>query len=99
MLVSLLSRSLSLSLSLSLERRHFRRSNLVLSYLLLDSELLIGLVFLFATYIGNTCFLILVYVENLPIHGRTLDLVRRERRVESAVALAFVVCVHGSLPP
>ena len=61
---------------------HFGRRNLILIYLLLDSQLLIPLILLFPTDVGNTRFFILVYVENFPIHGRTLDLVRRERRVD-----------------
>src|SRR4029453_2927907 len=53
---------------------HFRCHYLVLSYLLLDGQLLIALVFCLTTNVGNACFLILVNIEDfaLPIPRLTL---------------------------
>jgi hypothetical protein len=61
---------------------HFCCHYLVLSYQLLDSQLLIVLVFLFATEIGDARFLVFINIENLSFYRGPLDLVRRQRRVD-----------------
>src|SRR5262245_42711993 len=48
----------------------------ILGNLLLNSQLLITLVFLFPADVGDACFLVFIHVENASIYGCTLDLVR-----------------------
>src|SRR5215831_13870227 len=48
----------------------------ILGNLLLNSQLLITLVFLFPTNVGNAGFLVFIHVESVSIYGCTLDLVR-----------------------
>src|SRR5262249_44266000 len=54
----------------------------ILGNLLLNSQLLITLVFLFPADVGDACFLVFIHVENVSIYGRPLDLVRWQGSVD-----------------
>src|SRR5215471_15211113 len=51
---------------------------IILGNLLLNSELLVTLVFRFATDVSNACFLVFINVKNVSIYGGALDFVRRQ---------------------
>src|SRR6516225_7502611 len=54
---------------------------IILGNLLLNSQLLITLVFLFASDVGNARLLVFVHVKRVSVHSGTLHLVRRQRSV------------------
>src|SRR6478672_13616141 len=54
----------------------------VLGDLLLNSQLLIILVFLFATDVGESCFLVFIHIKNVSFYRGTLHLVRWQGSID-----------------
>src|SRR5262245_42402414 len=67
---------------------------IILGNLLLNSQLLIILVFLFPADVGDARFLVFVHVENVSLYGCTLHLVRRQSRVH----LLLLWCLRRARP-
>src|SRR6266496_3866830 len=62
---------------------HFRRHVIVLCNLLLDGELLVSLILLFATDVGEASFLVFINVkDSFSWHSGPLDMVGRQGSID-----------------
>ena len=61
---------------------HFCCHVIVLGNLLLNRQLVVTLVFVFPTDVGNSCLLVFIDVKNMSLHGGPLDVVRRQGGID-----------------